>query len=150
MTAERLPGTVGVSRPESTENDPLAAPRLASGELYLSGVQLIPASAQMTLAVDKVEAIVIELPGLPVVTSTLDTSAAMFELQSTDIETSATKGSVGAQSFAGAGLREGPAPAGIHPEFPDAPVLFGCSVATRLSPWQPSAAAPRPGSLVQH
>ncbi|WP_405160537.1 hypothetical protein OG203_29605 [Nocardia sp. NBC_01499] len=130
-----------VSRHETTETDTLTRPSGALGELYLSGVQLAAAAAQVMLACDEVEAIVVERPGLSVLTSTLGISGATFELQLAVIESSATTSSAGTQSFAGAGLREGPAPAGIHPEFPDAPALFERSDADRLG--LASTAAPR-------
>ncbi|WP_433659589.1 amino acid adenylation domain-containing protein [Nocardia sp. CA-128927] len=74
---------------------------------------------QVMLAFDNAEAIAFELPDLSVLTSTLDTGVTKFDLLLAVTESSTVTGSseVAAssavtESFAGAGLREGSAPAG--------------------------------------
>ncbi|MBF5000480.1 non-ribosomal peptide synthase/polyketide synthase [Nocardia sp. BSTN01] len=68
---------------------------------------------QVMLGVTDTQDIAVELPGLSVRTSTLDTAVTKFDLQLTVTE-----------SFAGAGPGEGPAPAGITAEFTYATDLF--------------------------
>ncbi|WP_233225362.1 non-ribosomal peptide synthase/polyketide synthase [Nocardia sp. MDA0666] len=68
---------------------------------------------QVMLGVADTQDIAVELPGLSVRTSTLDTAVTKFDLQLTVTE-----------SFAGAGPGEGPAPAGITAEFTYATDLF--------------------------
>ncbi|WP_227997140.1 non-ribosomal peptide synthase/polyketide synthase [Nocardia australiensis] len=68
---------------------------------------------QVLLAFDNAADISVELPGLSVTTSTLDTGATKFDLQLTITE-----------GFAGAGLGDGPAPTGIQAEFTYATDIF--------------------------
>lgn len=119
----------GAGRPEAVDTDIGAG----ASELYLSGVQHACAFVQVTNAIAEVAAIAVEPPSLSVVTSTLELSEATCELPPRAIEPSATTSSAGAQSFAGAGLREGPAPAGIHPEIPDATALLTRALVDRAA-----------------
>ncbi|WP_330250531.1 non-ribosomal peptide synthase/polyketide synthase [Nocardia sp. NBC_00565] len=84
---------------------------------------------QVLLAFDNAADIRFELPDLSVDTSTLDTGVTKFDLQLTVTE-----------SFAGAGLREGPAPAklassGVGAEFTYATDLFDESTIAEYAQW---------------
>ncbi|MFD6158646.1 non-ribosomal peptide synthase/polyketide synthase [Nocardia sp. NPDC060256] len=86
---------------------------------------------QVMLAFDNAEPIAFELPDMSVLTSTLDIGVTKFDLQLTVTESATVteRSGVAASSavtegFAGAGLREGSAPAGIRAEFTYATDLF--------------------------
>ncbi|WP_433524686.1 non-ribosomal peptide synthase/polyketide synthase [Nocardia pseudovaccinii] len=79
---------------------------------------------QVMLAFDNAADIAFELPDLSVCTSTLDTGVTKFDLQLTVTE-----------GFAGAGLREGSAPAGICAEFTYATDLFDESTIADYAQW---------------
>ncbi|WP_245922498.1 non-ribosomal peptide synthase/polyketide synthase [Nocardia nova] len=79
---------------------------------------------QVMLGVADTQDIAVELPGLSVRTSTLDTAVTKFDLQLTVTE-----------SFAGAGPGEGPAPAGITAEFTYATDLFESDTIAAYARW---------------
>ncbi|MFE9326301.1 non-ribosomal peptide synthase/polyketide synthase [Nocardia sp. NPDC052278] len=79
---------------------------------------------QVLLAFDNAADIAFELPDLSVCTSTLDTGVTKFDLQLTVTE-----------GFAGAGLREGSAPAGVCAEFNYATDLFDESTIADYAQW---------------
>ncbi|WP_433628263.1 non-ribosomal peptide synthase/polyketide synthase [Nocardia sp. CA-120079] len=79
---------------------------------------------QVLLAFDNAADIAFELPDLSVCTSTLDTGVTKFDLQLTVTE-----------GFAGAGLREGSAPAGVCAEFTYATDLFDESTIADYAQW---------------
>ncbi|MFG1789892.1 hypothetical protein [Nocardia sp. NPDC049149] len=83
------------------------------------------APGRVTPANDNAEAIEFELAGLSAVASTLDTGVTKFDLQLTVTEgLTVSAGSAVMHDFAGAGLGEGPAPAGIRPGFARIAYLF--------------------------
>ncbi|MEV4126453.1 non-ribosomal peptide synthase/polyketide synthase [Nocardia sp. NPDC049707] len=79
---------------------------------------------QVLLAFDNASDIAFELPDLSVCTSTLETGVTKFDLQLTVTE-----------GFAGAGLGEGPAPAGIRAEFTYATDLFDEATIADYAQW---------------
>ncbi|MFI7668809.1 non-ribosomal peptide synthase/polyketide synthase [Nocardia sp. NPDC049526] len=79
---------------------------------------------QVLLAFDNAADIAFELPDLSVCTSTLDTGVTKFDLQLTVTE-----------GFAGAGLGEGPAPAGVRAEFTYATDLFDEATIADYAQW---------------
>ncbi|WP_329413625.1 non-ribosomal peptide synthase/polyketide synthase [Nocardia vinacea] len=79
---------------------------------------------QVLLAFDNAADIAFELPDLSVCTSTLDTGVTKFDLQLTVTE-----------GFAGAGLGEGPAPAGVRAEFTYTTDLFDESTIADYAEW---------------
>ncbi|WP_433198875.1 non-ribosomal peptide synthase/polyketide synthase [Nocardia sp. CA-107356] len=79
---------------------------------------------QVLLAFDNAADIAFELPDLSVCTSTLDTGVTKFDLQLTVTE-----------GFAGGGLGEGPAPAGVRAEFTYATDLFDESTIADYAQW---------------
>ncbi|WP_227979661.1 non-ribosomal peptide synthase/polyketide synthase [Nocardia spumae] len=79
---------------------------------------------QVMLGVADTQHVAVELPGLSVRTSTLDTGVTKFDLQLSVTE-----------SFAGAGPGEGPAPAGIAAEFTYATDLFDRDTVVGYARW---------------
>ncbi|MFX0576171.1 non-ribosomal peptide synthase/polyketide synthase [Nocardia nepalensis] len=79
---------------------------------------------QVLLAFDNAADIAFELPDLSVCTSTLETGVTKFDLQLTVTD-----------GFAGAGLGEGPAPAGVRAEFTYATDLFDETTIADYAQW---------------
>ncbi|WP_245746056.1 non-ribosomal peptide synthetase [Nocardia altamirensis] len=91
---------------------------------------------QVMLAYDNAEPIEFELPGLSAGTSTLDTGVTKFDLQLTVTDSpTVSAGSAVTHDFAGAGLGEGPASAGINAEFTYATDLFDEATIADYAQW---------------